>query len=221
VVAVKFKRSSAYSLIPAVILFLSTCGSTSVQHESMIKREKRILSQYSELKKEKYSGLLVSLDSYTTNGYKYQKKYYKYLIGLAGDITENQKMTIDTGSLGFYYDNKSKDNEGRNKFYLGLDIQTGKEFKKNYSESAFSLLKNNIRKIINTVNSCRSIFEESEVVGMVIGFKWKAYGHSHLMNIWITENDVFLFENNKLTFNEVLQRSIITNTSGKIIRLQL
>jgi hypothetical protein len=41
---------------------------------------------------------------------------------------------------------------------------------------------------------------------------------TEFINIWINKGDVFRYEEGRLTPNELLGRSIFTNTSGKIIR---
>jgi hypothetical protein len=203
------------------ILFLSTCGSKSIKTdngEPANKREDKILKQYSKEQDNKYSDLIVDIKKYTTNGAVYQKKYYKLLIGVAVDIVDNKKLRIVRGSIGFYYDKKSRH---RNKLYLGLDIDTGLTDDNQYGRVAVELLKKNIREISDTVNSCRSIFQEKEVVGMVIGLKWRSSSRTEQVNLWINEDDIIRFEKRNLTFGELIQKSTITNTRGNIIKLQL
>jgi hypothetical protein len=203
------------------ILFLSTCGSKSIKTGSGTtdkKREDKILKQYSKEQDNKYKNLIVDIKKYTTNGAVYQEKYYKLLIGVAVDIVDNKKLEIVRGSIGFYYDRKS---QHRNRLYLGLDIDTGITDDNAYGRVAVELLKKYIREISDTVNSCRSIFEEEEIVGMVIGFKWRSYTRAEQVNIWINEDDIIRFEKRNLTLDGLIQKSTITNTYGNIIRLQL
>ncbi len=202
------------------ILFFSTCGSKSVKPgngKPDREREDKILKQYSKEQDKKYKDLIVDIGKYTTNGAVFQEKYYKLLIGVAVDIVDNKKLRIVKGSIGFYYDRKS---EQKNRLYLGLDIDTGLTDDNSYGRVAVELLKKNIRDISDTVNSCRSIFEEKEIVGMVIGFKWKSYTREEQVNIWINEADILRFEKRNLTFEELIQKSTITNTRGNIIKLQ-
>jgi len=219
---VKIEKKIINSLVLMVVMFLSTCGSSSVKDNDSdkiaLEREKAILKQYSESRKEKYADLLVDVERYTTRGGYFQKKYYKYLIGVAGDITENKNLKIGKGSIGFYFDKKSNK---RDRLYLGLDVNLGAISSTNYNNVAIALLKEHIRPIVNTINSCKTLFEEKEIIGMVIGFKWTSPDYNEQVNIWIVEDDVFKFENNKLTFDELIQRSTITNTTGKIVRLPI
>ena len=98
------------------------------------------------------------------------------------------------------------------------------EFRDNvpdYNEAAAWFLKNKLRSIMETLSSCESVFSEKEVVGMVIGFRWIRNGRKESVNIWINEQDLLLIEKNKLAFTELLQRSTITDSFGKIIRLTI
>ncbi len=193
---------------------LFTCASTTIRQE----RENVILKNFTEEKKVKYSEILVNPEKYTTEGLKYQDKYYKYLIGIAGEITETKKLAIAKGSIGFYFDKRSGN---KNNLFLGLDIETGLNFSEEYQVSAVKILKKNLKLVLETLNSCKTIFEEDIVVGMVIGWKWKNGGDQEYMNVWIGKKDVLRFEEGSLTLDELIQRSFITNTTGKIIRLPL
>jgi hypothetical protein len=211
-------KRKIFILINTVLLIsmfpLFTCASSSIRQE----REDDILKNYTEEKKIKYSGILVDPEKYTTEGLKYQNKYYKYLIGIADEITEKKNIEIAKGSIGFYFDKRSGN---KNNLFLGLDIETGSNFAEDYQTAAVKLLKKNLKAVLETLNSCKTIFDEDIVVGMVIGWKWKNGGDQEYMNIWIGKKDVLRFEQNSLTLVELIQRSFITNTSGKIIRLPL
>ncbi|MGL4370496.1 MAG: hypothetical protein ACRCUT_12615, partial [Spirochaetota bacterium] len=50
-----------------------------------------------------YEKYLVTIESYTTNGSVYQKKYTDYLYGVARILTEETKMSVVERSIGFYY----------------------------------------------------------------------------------------------------------------------
>lgn len=206
------KSINTFLIISMFPLF--TCASNSIRQE----RENVILNNFTEEKKAKYSDILVSPEKYTTEGLKYQDKYYKYLIGIAGDISENKKLAIARNSIGFYFDKRSGNKKN---LFLGLDIETGSNFSEDYQTVAVKLLKKNLKSVLETLNSCKTIFDEEIVVGMVIGWKWKNSGDQEYMNVWIGKKDVLKFEENSLTLDELIQRSFITNTSGKIIRLPL
>ncbi len=202
-----------------IVLICATCGSRSTRErqERDKVRENEILKQYSDVVKEKYAGYLVDLEKYTTRGSVFQKKYYKFLIAIARDVTENKKLSIVRGSVGFYFDKKSN---RRNRLYFGFDVDSGSINNTRYGDVAIGLIKDNMKTLMATVNSARSMFHESEIVGMVIGFSWQSPIMREQVNLWVSEEDVISFEDGRLTFDEVVQRSTVTNTAGKIIRLR-
>jgi hypothetical protein len=210
----KLLINSVNSILLISMFPLFTCASNTVRQE----RENIILKNYTEEKKVKYSDILVNPEKYTTEGLKYQDKYYRHLIGIAGEITENKKMTVAKGSIGFYFDKRSGNKKN---LFLGLDIETGQNYAEEYQASAVKILKKDLKPVLETLNSCKTIFDEDIVVGMVIGWKWRNGGEYEYMNVWIGKKDVLRFEENSLTLDELVQRSFITNTSGKIIRLPL
>lgn len=194
-----------------IMYLLVTCGSSTADSV----RENNILDQVTDEKKEKYADLLVDITQYTTKGSVYQNKYHRHLIGIAGDIIEKGKISIVRGTIGFYYDKKAGD---RNKLYLGLDVHSKQNYP-NLTKDALNVFKKDIRKVIHTLNSCRSIFEEDEITGMVVGWKWFRDGQDDHISIWIEKGDVAKYESRQLTLDEVILRSTITSSSGKIIRL--
>ncbi len=193
------------------VLFFATCGLTT-------EREQKILDYYTDRNKDKYADLLVDVQYYTTSGAEYHKKFYKFLIGIAGDIVEKKNLSIEKGSVGFYYDKKSGD---RNKLYLGLDINTQANYDQQYETVAVSLIRKNLKDVVQTINSCRSIFSENEIVGMVIGWKWNAKGAREHVNVWIFKDDFIRFEDVMITFDELVHRSTVTSTTGRVIKLPL
>jgi hypothetical protein len=72
----------------------------------------------------KYSDLLVNINSYSTNGAYYQKKYVKLLVSLAGELVEGQDLDVSKESIGFYYDKRSARTD---RLFLGADINTSRE----------------------------------------------------------------------------------------------
>jgi len=197
----------------AVIFFLSTCASSVSE-----KREQQILDNYSQSRSDRYAGLLVDESRYTTSGGMYHKKFYKYLIALASDLIEKKSMTIVKGTVGFYYDRKSG---SPNALYLGLDIDTSLNMDNGFEASALKILKKNLKAVVHTMNSCKSIFYESEIHGAVIGWKWRDSGRDEQLNIWLKKGDMIQFEDKKLTFEELIQKSDIINTAGKPVRLPI
>lgn len=201
-------------IITGFIIILSITSCAAMQNS----KEKEIISLYSEERGEKYADLLVDITEYQTNGAIYQEKYHKLLIGLATEFVEKKNIKIASKSLGFYFDTKSGE---KNKLFLGFDIDAGKVSSDSYVSIAKKLVNDTTKDIIDTVNSCRSIFDESEIVGMVIGWKWSRQGSSEQVNVWLFHDDVIKFIDMKLSFKELIQRSIVTDTSGKIILLPI
>jgi hypothetical protein len=209
--AMNYTRKSAILLLNLAVFIFATCGSTA-------EREQNILNQYSERNNEKYADLLVDTLRYTTSGAEYHKKFYRYLIGIAGDIVEKKNLAVEKGSLGFYYDKKSGD---RDKLYLGLDLDTKSTFEQPFDTVAVSLVRKNLKDVIQTINSCRSIFSESGIVGMVIGWVWTSKGAREHVSVWIYKEDFIRFEDGMITFDELLLRSTVTNTIGRVFKLPL
>lgn len=195
-----------------MVLFLATCGLSTGE------RERALLDYYTETNREKYADLLVDVSRYTTSGIEFHKKYYKHLIGVAGDIVEKKKLSVEKGSVGFYYDKRSGD---RSRLYLGLDINTGLNYDQSFETVAVSLIRGSLKDVILTINSCRSVFIEKEVIGMVLGWMWSAAGLPQHLSIWIAKEDLIKFEDGLITFDELIQRSTTTNTAGRVIRLPL
>ena len=193
------------------LIILTTCASTS-------SREDHILN-YADDNKTKYEEYLAGENQYTTGGIQYHKKYYKYLIGIATVSIEEKKLNIVKQSIGFYYDKKKN---MKNELYLGLDLTASGDYPyESYNEAAAAQLKNNLRDVLYIIYSCRTVFTENEIAGMVVGFKWARGSLSESVNIWIDKKDVILFEDNKITFDELIYRNTITNTEGKIIKLPI
>ncbi len=204
-----------FNLPIIIILALSTCGSSQIRDKKI--REQRILKLYSQTKKDKYADLLVNIDKYTTNGAYFQSKYYKHLIGVATEISEKKNLKVANGTLGFYYDNK----KDKNQLYLGLEVNTEKTFTGSYSKIALTFIKNELRTILETIYSCKTVFDEKHIIGIVIGWSWSNNDRKEHVNIWISEKDILKFEQNQLLMDEVIRRSTITNTEGIIIMLPL
>lgn len=166
----------------------------------------------------KYEDFLVDIKSYSTNGGYYQDKYKKDIISIAKDITEKQDLDISKGSLGFYYDKKSKKTD---RLFFGFDIMVNNENSLDYSRFSVKLIKENVAEIIDEIYNYKFVASENEVVGIVIGFKWTDGSINQQVNIWIKKEDVTLFLDERLTANEMFQRGTITNSTGRVILLPL
>lgn len=168
--------------------------------------------------KNKYSIYLVDINSYTTNGGFYQKKYEKEIISIIASLTENYELEIFKNSAGFYFDKKANI---KNRLYLGFDFGIVKDNNFDYGRFSTSLIKENVAVIMNEVFRYSRIFNEAEIAGLVIGFKWEEGRMNRQVNIWIKKEDMILARESKITINEMYQRSTITNSEGKIILLPI
>jgi hypothetical protein len=200
-------------LIVFFLIILTTCSSADSREEKILK--------YSEDKDKanKYGIFLVNPENYTTMGAEYHHKYYPFLIGIARAVAEDKKIDILEKSIGFYYDKRE---DKKNKLFLGIDINA--QFdpaipNPNYQVIALTQLKKYLNDILFVLQSCKSIFQEKEVVGSVIGIKWEREKSIEIVTIWISKDDVIRYEMKELTFDEIIQRNFVTNTEGKIIRL--
>ncbi len=197
-------------IISLLLLTMPNC-------ESMSERERSIIS-YPKEKEIVYEEYLVRLEQYTTNGDVYHKKYYKHLIGLARTIIEEKKYSISKNSIGFYHDKKKS---AYSKLFLGFDINSGQDYNasQKYGQILSQYLQKDVPKIMPVLYSCKSIFAENDIAGMVIGFRWLRAGKQEGFNFWIESKDVSLFEEQKLTLGEIIERNTITDTGGIVIRL--
>ncbi len=206
---------------PAIAIFI--CGavlSCTAGCASTSEREKTLLVS-SAKESPKFEELLVLPEQYTTSGVVYHKKYHKCLTAIAAVLTEEHKLTVLPHSIGFYYDKREN---VKDKLYLGIDISVPLDASykfSSYEGIAVAILENYLKDILTVVHSCTSVFTESEILGTVIGFKWDNGGRAESINIWIDKRDVTRFENMQLTLKELISKSAITNTSGKLIRLLL
>ncbi len=202
------------TIIILCIVMLTTCSLTDNN------REEKIL-EYTDESVNRYESFLVDPAQYTTSGVQYHKRYHKYLIGVARIVTEEKELDIVKSSIGFYFDKKKN---VRDELYLGLDINTSLEYSRSYSsysEAAITQLRKYLNNVLYIIHSCKTVFFENEIVGIVIGINWTRDDVQESVNIWIDQNDVIRYEEKKLTFNELIHRNTITNTQGKIIKLPI
>ncbi len=193
-----------------ILLMLTTC-------ETMSERE-RIILNYPPEKVKNYENYLVKASQYTTNGEYYHKKYHNYLIGIARYLSEEKKLSIVENSIGFYYD---RIENIRTKLYLGVDLKIGNipgRAHSTYFGVAAALIKRHLEEVLQVIFSCKTIFLEREIIGIVVGFQWQGDFKNEIANVWIEKDDVLKFEKNLLTFEEIIERNIITDTNGKIIK---
>ena len=155
--------------ITSIFLFSFSCD----KNESLAsgKREQEILKQFTVENNIKFNEYLVGKETYTTAGHLFQEKYHKHLIGIIGDIINNKNLFLKKKTVGFYFDKKAKNAQNTKKLYLGLDIDSQKTFETSYSSESMELFKNSLNVMIETVFSCKSVFLEEDVIGVVIGRK--------------------------------------------------
>ena len=194
---------------------------SSAQCETTSEREKSILD-FSKSEAGRYQDLLIDPGQYTTNGSVYHEKYRNHLIGIARSLSADYKFTILRNSIGFYFDKKLNQ---RDRLYLGIDMEIpldeATHSGSSYQHIAVTALETYLKDVLAVINSCATIFGEGEIIGMVVGFHWKIRDQRHSITIWIDERDVVRYENRQLTMKELISRSYITNTEGKLIRLLL
>ena len=193
-----------------VLLIITACETTS--------ERERVILNYPPEKVKSYEIYLVRASQYTTNGEYYHRKYHNYLIGIARYLAEEKKFSIAESSIGFYYD---RIENIRSKLYLGVDVKMediSEHANATYPGVAAALIKRHLEEVLQVIFSCKTIFLEREIVGLVIGFQWKGDFKNEIVNVWIEKDDVLKFEKNLLTFEEIIERNIITDTGGKIIK---
>ncbi len=208
---------SLITYIITFIILLSGCASKNSREERILDIADESVSK----SKSKYDIYMVDSEKYTTNGKKYHDRYYKYLVGIAAITIGINKMNIRKNSIGFYFDKKKN---VKNELYLGLDVMVPVDpvySFSSYTEVGVVQLKKYLTDVLFIIHSCKTIFKEDEVIGIVVGMSWIRDKSEESINIWIDKKDVFQFENNKLTFNEVILRNTITNINGKIINLPI
>lgn len=194
---------------------------SSMQCATTGEREKSILA-FSKSEASRYQEFLIDPGQYTTNGAVYHEKYLNHLVGIARMLSSDYKFSIAKNSIGFYFDKKLN---LRDRLYLGIDIEIPLDESahagSSYQHIAVTALETYLKDVLVVINSCTTIFGESEIIGMVVGFHWKIKEQRSSINIWIDERDVVRYENKQLTMKELISRSYITNTEGKLIRLLL
>jgi hypothetical protein len=199
----------------AIALGPGRCASSSEREKSLL------LRPVSAGDSRTYEGLLVLPEQYTSNGALYHARYRPCLIAIARAVTEEGRLTVEPRSVGFYFDKKEN---VKNRLYLGLDVVVPADRVRqgvSFESAAVSMLNEYLRSLLTVIHSCTSVFSEEEVVGTVIGFRWEGATRTESMNIWIDKKDVSRFENMRLTLKELISRSMVTNTEGKLIRLLL
>jgi hypothetical protein len=165
-----------------------------------------------------YDKYLVRINQYTTKGSYYHKKYYRQLLEVAHVFSADRSLRIVERSIGFYHDKKKKEDT---KLYLGIDFSpdTDNLPESGYGERISHLLKKQLPSIMPALMSQSGLLGEKEVVGIVVGMRWRQGWSTEHFNFWLLSSDARLLENSRLTLDEVIRRNTITDMEGNIIRL--
>ncbi|HPJ39196.1 MAG TPA: hypothetical protein PLT75_12185 [Spirochaetota bacterium] len=189
----------------------------SLQCESTGERE-RPMSPMSGNPEHMYGKYLVRINQYTTKGSYYHKKYYRQLLEVAHAFNADRSLRIVERSIGFYHDKKRKDDT---KLYMGIDFSFDNSDVegRGYGERISNLLTKQLPAILPVLMSQKEIHSEKEIAGIVVSMRWKQGWSSEHFNFWLLSDEARLYEKNRLTLKELIQRNTITDMNGNIIRL--
>lgn len=165
-----------------------------------------------------YDKYLVPIDQYTTKGSYYHKKYYRQLLEVAHAFNADRSLHVVERSIGFYHDKKKKDDA---KLYMGIDftLDSGDVEGRGYGERISYLLTKQLPAIVPVIMSRKDIHNENDIIGIVVGMRWRQGWSPEHFNFWLKSSDARLYENNRITLKELVQRNTITDMGGDIIRL--
>jgi len=213
------KKSTKYGFkIILLFLFLTACATAQETGKSTVKNNSiPVENQVVVNKGVNYEDYLVDIKSYSTNGGYYQTKYKKEIISILKNLSDKEGLQIVRSSAGFYYDKKSKKTD---MLFFGFDTSLKKENNLDYGTFALEVIRENLPAILEEIFKYGFVQSESEIVGVVIGFRWYDAG-DEVVNIWIKKEDVLLFLDERLTANEMYQRGTVTNSSGRVILLPI
>jgi hypothetical protein len=161
------------------------------------------------------------MDSYTTIGSVYHKKYEETLYGIAKIFVEEKKFSINDRTIGFYYDKKEN---RKDRLYFGADFSVSASVvseSDDYEKNVRSVLKNYLLPSMEVMHSCPEILKENDVKGIVFGYIWERSKRKELVNIWIMKEDLASYFKSEITLTELVIRSVVTNTEGRIFRITL
>lgn len=192
---------------------LSMCASTP--------EKKKSLSSYAAQEEISYDQYLVNKSDYTSSGKIYHEKYVKTLKGISKFLVTDKKIDLVKGSVGFYFDRKLSVKED---LYLGFDMTADSGIISSinsYDDSARLMIKNYYAELLGLYEYLDEIMKEDSVKGIVIGIKWKSSGNSGSVTLWTRKQDVSDYMNKTLTFKNLVYKTTVTNSDGKIVRIAL
>lgn len=167
---------------------------------------------------KKYRAYLIDVNLYTAGGDMLHKKYSGDLLCLASAMVEQQDIPLVKQSVGFYHDRLAG---SRSPFYIGFDVSAEYDGSLDYGRYCTRLIRENISGIAEESARLEKVFQERDVAGIVVTFRWNWNSQEGSVTIWMKEEDIRLFNNDKITASELYQRSTITNTVGKVILLPI
>ena len=166
----------------------------------------------------KYGGYLIDVNLYTGGGDSLHKKYMNDLLCLASVMIEQQDVPLVKQTVGFYHDRLGG---SRSPFYVGFDVTEEYDGSLDYGRFCTRLIRENVSGIAEEAARLESVFQDKDVAGIVVTFRWNWNSQEGNVTIWIKEDDIRLFNKDKITASELYQRSTITNTSGRVILLPI
>ncbi|MFW5862275.1 MAG: hypothetical protein ACOCWZ_08480 [Spirochaetota bacterium] len=197
------------------VVLLNSCSHTPEQGQASNGPIEATFHEVS-LDPEEY---LVPESQYTTSGAVFQEKHRSLMLDLVEDINSIKSHQVKEKTVGFYYDQKTKD---RNHLYLGYDLIIYDSTTYNadsYTSRALKVIRTTLQPLLDRSRNVYPILDEKPVIGLVLGFYWTLDGKSESVTAWIDASDLKKYHGRRITFNECMVRSIYTGQDNKIIRL--
>ena len=179
------------------------------------------LTNYAPDNEINYDKYLVDVASYTSSGKIYHTKYIKVLKGFSKYAVVDHKLELSEKSVGFYFDKKLSDRED---LYFGFDFYPDSAIASSvnsYEDNARLMIQRYYENILSFYGLLEDVMSEKAVKGIVIGMKWKSGGRNESMTLWVRKQDAADFANKMLTFKNLVYKTTVTNSEGKIVRIAL
>lgn len=184
-------------------------------------KPKANLTNYTPENEVNYDKYLVDVLSYTSSGKTYHTKYIKILKGFAKYAVVEHKIDLAEKSVGFYFDKKLSDRED---LYFGFDFMPDSAIalsSNSYEDNARLMIQRYYENLLSFYGLLEDVMSERAVKGIVIGMKWKSGSRNESMTLWVRKQDAADFANKMLTFKNLVYKTTVTNSEGKIVRIAL
>ena len=194
-------------------VLLAMCASTP--------NPKKNLTSYAPDSEINYDKYLVDVSSYTSSGKIYHVKYIKVLKGFSKYAVLDYKLELAEKSVGFYFDKKLSDRED---LYFGFDFFPDGAIASSgnsYEDNARLMIQRYYENLLSFYGLLEDVMSEKAVKGIVIGMKWKSGGRNESMTLWVRKQDASDFVNKTLTFKNLVYKTTVTDSDGKIVRIAL